>query len=82
MDEPKVRHEFYKAHDIRSSPVEINKNAFKVRLDITWPPVHATTMTYEYLGDEHLYPSLDEAHVAGFNYGRDLIDEGIPKPSI
>jgi hypothetical protein len=37
MDESKVRHEFYKAHDIRSSPVEFDKHAFKVRLDITLP---------------------------------------------
>ena len=82
MDEPKVRHELYKEHDIRSSPVEIDKNTFKVRLDITLPPVHATSMTYEYLDDERFYPTLDEAHVAGFKYGRSLIDEGIPKPSI
>ena len=82
MDDPKVRHEFYKEHDIRSSPVEFDKHAFKVRLDITLPPVHRTSMTYEYLDDERFYPTIEEAHVAGFNYGRSLIDEGIPKPSI
>jgi len=82
MDEPKVRHEFYKEHDIRSSPVEFDKHAFTVRLDITLPPVHETSMTYEYLDDERFYPTLEEAHAAGFKYGRSLIDEGIPKPSI
>ena len=82
MDELKVRHEFYKEHDIRSTPIEFDKHAFTVRIEITLPPVHATSMTYEYLDDERFYPTLDEAHIAGFKYGRSLIDEGIPKPSV
>lgn len=54
-----------------------------MRLDITLPPVHATSMTYDYLGDERVQSTLEKAQEAGFKYGRDLIiDEGIPKPSI
>lgn len=72
-----VRHEIYKKHNIRSSPVEIDKTTYKVRLDITLPPIDGTTSMCEHFEKDHRYPTLDAAHAAGLEYGRSLIDKGI-----
>lgn len=67
-----VRHETYKGHDIRSSPREV-KNGWKIRLDITFPMVNGDTI-HEYLCEE-LLSTLEDAHNAGFKYGRQFVDE-------
>lgn len=71
-----IRHEEFKDHDIRSSPrKDPAKEHWKIRIDITFPPIHGTTSMTEYLDDNHIYMTLSEAHTAGFEYGRRIIDE-------
>ena len=80
MPERKIKHEQYKGHDIRSEPSEVErkeKKGWKVRLNITFP-VHGTgTMEELFEENEPLYPSLTDAHTAGFKFGRRIIDEKI-----
>lgn len=79
MLEEKTKHEQYKGHDIRSSPFEVKgkeKEGWQVHIDITLPPTHGTTSMREHV-DEKVYITLNDAHTAGFEWGRQIIDEEI-----
>ena len=70
-----IKHQPYKGHDIRSSPrKDLKEEKWKIRIDVTFPPIHGTTSMRECL-DEKDYLTLDDAHAAGFEYGHRLIDE-------
>jgi hypothetical protein len=74
----KARHDSYKGHHIRSSPLTVNKQ-WKVQLNITFLFKDETKLTKEYLNEERLYPTQDEAHMAGLEWGRGIINEEIQK---
>jgi hypothetical protein len=71
-----IQHEQYKGHEIRSSPYEFQKK-WKVRLDITFPNGNGSETIREYLDKERFYSIHSEAHTAGIEYGRRIIDEWI-----
>jgi hypothetical protein len=76
-----VLRKLYKGCDIRSSPSEglqIKGPAkWKVRLDITFPNRDGSKTIPEYLDDKRRYLTQSEAHTAGFEYGRKIIDKWI-----
>ena len=74
----KVRHDSYKGHHIRSSPLTVKKQ-WKVQLNITFLFKDETKLTKEYLDEERLYLTQEEAHMAGFEWGRGIINEEIQK---
>jgi hypothetical protein len=71
----KVLRKFYKGCDIRSSPIEgaqiKGPEKWKVQLNITFPD--GTTL--EEFGPSLRYLTQIEAHTAGFQHGRGLIDK-------
>ncbi len=72
-----IQHEQYRGCNIRSSPVDL-RTEWKVRIDIT-PPNGSSTI--ECLDEAHRYASPGECHLAGFEYGRQIIDGWVQKPS-
>ena len=79
MDE-RVLHEPYKGQNIRSCPYEF-LHMWKVRLDITFPNGAGRKTIGEYLDKKRFYVTQREAHTAGFEYGRRIIDEWIQERS-
>lgn len=76
----------YKRCDIRSSPVEglqIKGPAkWKVRLNITLPNSDGSeTIPEKYLDEKRRYLTQSEAHTAGFEYGRTIIDKWMQEHS-
>ncbi len=67
-----ISHIDYRRHDIRSSPIRISSSQWVSRIDVTWPAI-----TSEYLNSDEHYQSLSEAHKAGVELGRRLIDKAI-----
>ena len=82
MLEEKTKHEQYKGHDIRSCPSK-EENGWKVHLVITFPPIHDTTTSIEIPPSDgaQLYSTLEDAHTAGFELGRRIIDQRIQEQS-
>ena len=76
-----IQHERYKEHDIRSNPrKDLVEEKWKVRIDITFPTKDFTIKLREYL-DEKVYSTVSEAHTAGFEYGRRIIEDMIREQS-
>ena len=69
-----VRHEYYLGNDIRSSPFKV-KDKWKVRIDFSYPALNQIVTTEEYLDEHPLYLTQNEAHTAGFEKGRRMIDD-------
>ncbi|WHZ16009.1 MAG: hypothetical protein OJF52_002857 [Nitrospira sp.] len=67
-----VRHEKYKGYNFRSSPREVT-NGWKIRIHIPFTMGGDGGTIREHLREE-LYSTLDDAHTAGINWGRELID--------
>ena len=72
----KIRHDYYKGHHIRSSPFPVERQ-WKVQLHITFLFKDETKLTKDYLDDERLYLTQDEAYMAGVEWGHRVIDEEI-----
>ncbi len=79
MNAERVKHESYRGHDIRSSPREFPGHKWKIRLDITFPHGNGRETLEEYLDEERTYSMLSEAHDAGIEYARTIIDERTKK---
>ena len=76
-----IQRERYKEHDIRSSPrKDLVEEKWKVRIDITFPTIDFTIKLREYL-DEKVYSTVSEAHTAGFEFGRRIVDDLIREQS-
>jgi hypothetical protein len=72
-----IQHENYKGVDIRSHPCEAvrhNKKRWKIRVDITFPTGGLTATAPEYLDEVNVFSTLNEAHTAGFRWGRHIIE--------
>ena len=73
MDED-VRHESYKGHEIKSSPVSValpgSDNEWQVRMYLTSPDGVARTR----LLDNPFYKNMAGALEAGLKWGREIID--------
>jgi len=78
-----IQHERYKDHHIRSSPSESleikSRTKWNVHHNIIFPNVDAagTDTIQEYPYEEPRYATQSEAHMAGFEMGRRIIDERI-----
>ena len=78
-----IKHKQYKGHDIRSSPLQSldiqGRAKWKVHLKIIFPNADGTgtDTIQEYPYEEPRYATQSEAHAAGFEMGRRIIDEGI-----
>ena len=88
MPEREIKHEQYKGQDIRSHPLEGDtKETWKLRILIAFP-VHGTGTMKEFFEEgKPLYSTLTDAHTAGFEFGRLIIDEwlrtgNIPSPDL
>jgi hypothetical protein len=68
-----VNHETYKGYDVRSNPFEVEPGKWRVRIDVT-PPKSNDDVT-EYLDETCFYANVIEAHKAGHQYGRNIVDE-------
>jgi len=82
----RVLHKLYKGCDIRSSPFEglqiKGPEKWKVRLDITLPNRDGSKTIHEkYLDEKRRFLTQSEAHTAGFEYGRTIIDKWIQEHS-
>ena len=72
-----IQHETYKGLDIRSHQFEVprdGKTKWKLRLDITFPQGYGASTTCEYLDEEQFSPTQTKAHLAGFEWGRRIVD--------
>jgi hypothetical protein len=78
-----IKHKQYKGHDIRSSPLDSldirGQTKWKVHLNITFPNADGTgtDTIQEYPYEEPCHATQSEAHAAGFEMGRGIIDERI-----
>jgi len=73
-----VKYERYLGHSIRSSPRKAD-DKWAIQIDITFPNVGMSQLTREYLDETRLFQILEEAHIAGFEYGRRIIN-GVISP--
>ncbi len=70
-----IRYNDYNGHTIRSSPIHVRSGKWKIRIDIKWPSRSSVQTISEHGSHEFLQPSLREAHEAGIERGRRIIDE-------
>jgi hypothetical protein len=71
-----VQHENYKGIEIRSHPWEVtseNKRTWTLRLGIMFQTGGYPATGFEYLHEKQ-FPNQREAHTAGFEWGRRIID--------
>jgi len=73
-----VQHENYKGISIRSIPFAVfsrqGQKQWIVRLDITFTTGNASSSTPEYLNARLVYLTSTDAHLAGLEWGRRIVD--------